>query len=186
MEEFLTYVNTIVPLDRKLRAEIRQSIVLFPPMKKNLRLTVSQRRKFIFFLKDGIMRNYCILDGVQVTIHLFSKTDFISSFNCLAPGEPHPNHELVEACTDCQLIAIPRAHCNYLMDTYPHLNTLYIKAIKTYFDFHNKYVLNLSGLSIFKRQKDFSEEFPFLYRYTDPAILESLLELPPGTIPRLS
>jgi hypothetical protein len=186
MEEFLTYLNTIVPLDRKLRSEIRQRSVLFPPMKKNLRLSVGQQRKFIFFLKEGIMRNYCILDDQQVTTHLFSKTDFISSFNCLAPQLPDGYHEFVEACTDCQLIAIPRVHYNYLTITYPQLNVIHLNVVETYFDFYNKYILNLSDQSNFKRQKDFSEEFPFLYRYTDPAILESLLELPPGSIPRLS
>lgn len=186
MERFLTYLNTVVPLERRLREEIRQRSTLFPPMKMNLRLSVAQQRKFIFFLREGIMRNYCILDDQQVTTHLFSKTDFISSLNCLAPELPGGYHEFVETCTDCQLIAIPRAHYNYLIQTYPQLNIIHQNILGTYFDFHNKYVLNLFDLSNFKRQKDFSEEFPFLYRYTEPGILESLLGLPTGTIPRLS
>ena len=55
-----------------------------------------------YFVLEGIVRQYYLIDGVEKTSDFFSDEQWVISLNHINPNNSSPYH--LECCTDCSLL----------------------------------------------------------------------------------
>lgn len=105
MKDFYNYINKNVP---NLSANIEQDIERYFKRKilskGEVLIQERQVNRNVYFVSKGILRNYLMKDGTDITTWFFFPEDFITTFESFQLQTP--GIETSEALTDCELFYI--------------------------------------------------------------------------------
>ena len=84
-----------------------------------------------YFILEGIVRQYYLIDGVEKTTDFFSDEQWVVSLNHINPNNPSPYY--LECCTDCSLLVGNSQKGEGLFKKFPNLETVSRKLMETVF-----------------------------------------------------
>ena len=84
-----------------------------------------------FFVLEGIVRQYYLIDGVEKTSDFFSDEQWVVSLNHINPNNPSPY--FLECCTDCSLLIGNSQKGEGLFKKFPNLGTVSRKLMESVF-----------------------------------------------------
>jgi len=84
-----------------------------------------------YFVLEGIVRQYYLIDGVEKTSDFFSDEQWVISLNHINPNNPSPYY--LECCTDCSLLVGNSQKGEGLYKKFPNLETISRKLMESVF-----------------------------------------------------
>ena len=84
-----------------------------------------------YFVLEGIVRQYYLIDGVEKTSDFFSDEQWVISLNHINPNNPSPYY--LECCTDCSLLIGNSQKGEGLFKKFPNLETISRKLMERVF-----------------------------------------------------
>jgi CRP-like cAMP-binding protein len=84
-----------------------------------------------YFILEGIVRQFYLIDGVEKTSDFFSDEQWVISLNHINPNNPSPYY--LECCTDCSLLVGNSQKGEGLYKRFPNLETISRKLMEKVF-----------------------------------------------------
>jgi CRP-like cAMP-binding protein len=94
-------------------------------------LKESQISSDTFFVLEGIVRQYYLVDGIEKTSDFFSDEEWVVSLNHINPNNPSTYY--LECCTDCSLLVGNSQKGESLYKKFPKLETVSRKLMERVF-----------------------------------------------------
>lgn len=130
-EKLLKYFLKIQSIsDNEIKA-INETMVIKHFKKGTILLKEGQISTDAYFVLDGIIRQYCIVDGEEKTTDFFVDEEWVVSLNTFNLNSPSKHY--LECCTDCSVLLGDSEKGEDLYKKYPNLETLARKLMTTVF-----------------------------------------------------
>lgn len=130
MDEFIKLIKPSSDLDFKLINDIRSISTLVNVASSRLLLSAPQIQDRIFFIREGVIRRYSIVDGEEYTNWFFSKGDFAISEDSFFIDQP--SEEYLETTGPSLLIEIKKKDYTRLLSQSPEFKYLINLLYKNY------------------------------------------------------
>jgi CRP-like cAMP-binding protein len=99
--------------------------------KRTVVLKEAQFSSDTYFVLEGIVRQYYLIDGVEKTTDFFADEEWVVSLNHINPNNPSPYY--LECCTDCSLLVGNSEKGEGLFKKFPNLETVSRKLMERVF-----------------------------------------------------
>lgn len=181
MEDFFVFLKSHFTVNAACQEEFLtlSKIHIYP--KSTMLLSPNQMQENIYFIRDGTMRLYTELDGIQQTTRLLGQSDF--ALSTLSFLENSVSTEYLQVCTMTSAVSIKISDCKELISRHPQCARLieifdlsYRHAIYEYHSFSQIE-------SNYQRYKHFARKHPYLYKNVPAKYIENYLGLTNGSIP---
>jgi CRP-like cAMP-binding protein len=131
LEQLIQYIKTYSPLSKDAEQAIHDSLEKLLLAKNEFLVTEGKVCRHLYFLEQGAIRGYYLLDGKEIT-HWFSfENDFVTSANSFITGQPAvENIQLLEGSV---LWAISKDKLTALFNQYHEIERLVRIAYEKYY-----------------------------------------------------
>lgn len=130
-DKLLEYFRSIQKISDEEVNAIDETLTVRNFKKGTLLLKYGQFSSDVYFVLEGIVRQYYITDGTEKTSDFFTEGQWVLSTNSVTQNIPS-NHFL-ECCSDCKLIIGNSEKGEYLYKKYPNLETVSRKLMNRIF-----------------------------------------------------
>ena len=119
MEEFIGYINTLVPLSKKAETAIVDT-ALYEQLPKGTLLAKEGHicRRF-YFLMSGTVRTYFYRDGKDITHWVYPKHHMVTSWYSYITQTPSKDY--IETTERCEVVSLTYSQWQELYSTFPEL-----------------------------------------------------------------
>lgn len=100
--KLLNYFSRIMPLSEEEVEAIDETMHVQHYEKGTVLLKPGQISSEAYFVLEGLVRQYYLIDGVEKTSDFFSDEQWVVSLNNIHPTNPSTHY--LECCTDCSLV----------------------------------------------------------------------------------
>lgn len=136
-DKLLKYFLEIQPLLENEIAAIDETMVIKHFEKGTVLLKEGQTSTEAYFILEGIIRQYCLIEGEEKTTDFFVDGQWVVSLNTINLNSPSKHY--LECCTDCSVLMGDSQKGEYLYKNYPNLETLARKLMtKTFLEQQSK------------------------------------------------
>jgi len=139
--------------------------------------------KSIFFIAEGFVRTYQLVDGRDKTISFGKPNQFVASINGLLSNSP--SDEYIETITPAEIIFLDSEKLEYLKHTIPKISFLMNKMFKEILDCKERRIKDFINLNATERYRLFVNQNPELIKVVSINHLASYLGAAPETISRV-
>ena len=139
--------------------------------------------KSIFYINEGFVRTYQLIDGREKTISFGKPGQFIASINGLVSNSP--SDENIETITPTEIITLDSEKLEYLKHRIPKIAFLTNKLFKEILDCKEKRIKDFINLNATERYRFFVMNNPDLAKVVSINHLASYLGAAPETISRV-
>ena len=162
MQQLFHHIQSIHSLSDEAKSAIQNCFEEVVFSKNDHLLTEGKTCKHLYFLCQGALRGYYILDGKEITHWFAFENDFVTSFHSFITGEPAvENLQLLEGSI---LLSISRDSLTQLLNQYHEIE----RAVRIAYE---KYYIRLEERFVNAQFKTAAERYETLLRQT-PHILE--------------
>ena len=162
MEQLISFIKTYSPLSNDAEQAIQNCLEKFVLPKNEFLVTEGKVCRNLYFLEQGAVRGYYLLDGKEITHWFAFENDFVTSSHSFITGQPAvENIQLLEGSV---LWSITKEKLTNLFNQYPEIERLVRIA-------YEKYYLRLEERFVNTQFKTAAELYESLLRRT-PHILE--------------
>lgn len=130
-EKLVNYFSRIMPLSEEEMKAIDETMDIQRYEKGTVILKAEQVSNKAYFVLEGIVRQYYLVDGVEKTSDFFSDEQWVVSLNNLHPE--NPSTYFLECCTDCLLVVGNSQKGEDLYKKFPKLETISRKLMERVF-----------------------------------------------------
>lgn len=130
-DKLLKHFRGIQEISDEEIAAIDETMIVQHFKKGAILLKQGQYSSDVYFVLEGIVRQFYIVDGTEKTSDFFTEGQWVLSTNSVTQNIPS-NHFL-ECCTDCKLIIGNSEKGEYLYKKYPNLETVSRKLMNQIF-----------------------------------------------------
>lgn len=121
-QKLLDYFSRIMPLSDEEIAAIVETMNIQTYKKGTILLKEGQISKEAYFVLDGCVRQYYIVDGEERTNNFFTEEQWVVSINSFS--QQIPSTHFLECCLDSRLVVGNRQKEEYLYKRFPKLETV--------------------------------------------------------------
>ncbi|MFV5703303.1 Crp/Fnr family transcriptional regulator [Flavobacterium sp. XS2P12] len=129
--KLLNYFSRIMPISKEEADAIAATMSLTHFKKGTILLKEGQISTEAYFVLEGCVRQYFLVDGEEKTANFFTEEQWVISLNSFSNGIPS-NHYIV-CCTDCILVVGNREKEEDLYHRFPKLETVSRKVMEKVF-----------------------------------------------------
>lgn len=146
--------------------------------KRNTRLlSPGQMQDYLYYINDGVVRSYSIVDGKEWTNWFFKRDEFLVSAECFFLKEQSLCY--FETCHCVNLFAIKIDDFNNLMSKYTDIKRIEIEILDNFFSRGRQLAHLLSNLNSSQRYERFVEEEEYINNRVVRKYLASYLGVSP-------
>lgn len=157
--------------------EISNKVVLLD-LKRNTRLlSPGQTQDYLYYINDGVVRSYSVVDGREWTNWFYKKDDFLVSADCFFFNKQSLDY--FETCDDVRLYAIKIDDVNYLLSKYEVIKRIEKDILGDFFSRGRQLTYLLSNLNSSQRYESFVEEEDYVNNRVIRKYLASYLGVSP-------
>jgi CRP-like cAMP-binding protein len=120
MKELFSFLSSIHPMPRALRAHLRSILQVRELMKKELLLDIGQVCHNIYFVESGLFRCYYLGRGKEVCSWFMKEGDVIASVGSFY--SQMPGCECIQALEPCKVRYISFEQLQHIYRHYPEFN----------------------------------------------------------------
>ncbi len=154
-----------MPLSEEERQAIDETMTIQHYKKGTVLLKEGQTSTEVYFVLEGIVRQYYLVDGEEKTGDFFAEEQWVVSINGFDPNTPS-NHFL-ECCMDCSLVVGNSQKGESLYKKFPKLETVSRKLMEKIFtgqqekmEAYTKDTPTLRYLKLLKSKPDLFQRIP--------------------------
>ena len=181
-DEFLDYIDKIIPLDMDERDIFRRKIVIKEYKKGKIIIQQGVKSNYIYFIHKGIVRNFL---NNNKTCNFRSEGMTVTGYSIYNRDQGFKSKMNVECLEDCTFILIPVETMHYITE-----NFKYGDRIGRYMA--EKHILELVDViidkdckSIIERYNDLNVKFQNIHQRVSQHIIASFLGTTPVHLSRL-
>ena len=181
-DEFLDYIDKIIPLDMDERDIFRRKIVIKEYKKGEIIIQEGVKSNYIYFIHKGIVRNFL---NNNKTCNFRSEGMTVTGYSIYNSDQGFKSKMNVECLEDCTFILIPVETMHYIAE-----NFKYGDRIGRYMA--EKHILELVDVivdrdckSIIERYNDLNVKFQNIHQRVSQHIIASFLGTTPVHLSRL-
>jgi CRP-like cAMP-binding protein len=129
--KLLKYFSRIMPLSEEEIEAIDETMHVQHYKKGTVLLKAEQISSEVYFVLEGIVRQYYLIDGEEKTSDFFADEQWVVSLNSINPNNPSTHY--LECCIDCSLLVGNSQKGEDLYKKYPKLETISRKLMERVF-----------------------------------------------------
>jgi len=184
MQELLTYINKISPIEDNTSKELQKSFNSLLLKKNEFFVREGEYAQQIGFLKKGIVRAFFLnQEGKEYTKQFFVDTSIIGAYTSLLTKQP--NKIAQQALTDCEILVANFRDMEKLYDKYHDLERLGRKVAEFYFLEIEQKEIEMALLDADKRYLIMKERFPTIESIVPQYYIASYLGISPTQLSRI-
>lgn len=129
--KLLKYFLKIHPLSGEEIDAIDETMTMQHFKKNTVLLKEGQTSTEVYFVLEGIIRQYYLMDGEEKTTDFFADEQWVISLNGIHPNSPSKHY--LECCTDCSVLIGNSEKGEALYHKYPNLGIVSRKLMENVF-----------------------------------------------------
>ncbi len=129
--KLLNYFSKIMPLSKVEAEAIAETMTIKQYKKGTVLLKEGQTSSEVYFVLEGCVRQYYLIDGIEKTNNFFSDEQWVISMNSFSQNVPS-NHFL-DCCMDSTLVVGNREKEESLYKKFPKFETISRKVMQKVF-----------------------------------------------------
>lgn len=182
MTELLSVINSFQQVDVETEQAVRNYFIEEKFRKNDFIITEGKICSKIYFIKSGLVRRFCMEDGVEVTKWIYTDNQFMTSLSSFF--EQKPSFENFQAAEETILYSLSYEDEQTLLE-YPLFSKFHIKLLRLYLsklnEFHHFYT------SMTAREKYFYllNSLPQIILKAKLKDIASLIGVSPETLSRI-
>ncbi|MCC9061899.1 Crp/Fnr family transcriptional regulator [Flavobacterium piscisymbiosum] len=142
MTELLSVINSFQELDLETEEMVRKYFIEEKFQKNEFIITEGKICSKIYFIRSGLVRRFCVEDGIEVTKWIYTDNQFITSLSSFF--EQKPSFENFQASEVTILYSLSYENEQTLLE-YDLFSKFYIKLLRLYLsklnEFHHFYTV---------------------------------------------
>lgn len=129
--KLINYFNRILPLTEEEKDAILATLTIKEFKKGTMLLREGETSSEAYFVLDGCVRQYFLVDGAEKTNNFFTDEQWVISMKSISQGVP--SDHFIECCTDCRLVVGNRDKEEDLYARFPKLESISRKIMEKVF-----------------------------------------------------
>lgn len=183
IQKLVNYFSTIKPLSKEESDAIIKSAMVKTFAKNSILLKEGEIAKDTYFVLNGCIRQYILLDGLEKTTHFFTEGQWVLSANSLVNQIP-ADHFFV--CTEATTLVIGNeTDETELFNQFPRLESISRKVVEKIFAEHQLLNTNYNTDSPEQRYLRLLETRPSLFQRVPQYQLASYIGVTPESFSRI-
>jgi CRP-like cAMP-binding protein len=130
-DKLLKYFQRIMPLSQEEIEAIVETMTIKQYKKGTVLLKEGQISTEAYFVLEGCVRQYYLVEGDEKTANFFTEEQWVISMQSF--GEQKPSNHYLDCCMDCSLVVGNRDKEEYLYKRFPKLETVSRKVMEKVF-----------------------------------------------------
>lgn len=131
IEKFINYFSKIIPLTEEEANAISSTIVIKQFKKGSILLKEGQVSKEVYFVLEGCVRQYYLVEGEEKTNNFFTEEQWVVAINSFS--QQIPSNHYLDCCTDVTLEVGNREKEENLYAQFPKLETISRRVMERVF-----------------------------------------------------
>ena len=136
-----------------------------------------------YFVLEGIVRQYYLIDGVEKTSDFYSDEEWVVSLSHINPNNPSPYY--LECCTDCVLLVGNSHKGEGLYKKFPNLETVSRKLMERVFTDQQEKIEAFTINSPTLRYQNLLKSRPDLFQRIPQYQIASYIGVTPESLSRI-
>lgn len=129
--KLLKYFQRIMPISQEEIEAIVETMTIKQYKKGTILLEEGQVSSEVYFVLDGCVRQYYLVDGDEKTNNFFTEEQWVVSMNSFSQN--NPSNHFLDCCIDCSLVVGNREKEECLYKRFPKLETVSRKVMAQVF-----------------------------------------------------
>jgi CRP-like cAMP-binding protein len=181
--KLIAYFNKIMPLGQEEIEAIVATMTILPYPKGTILLREGQISSEVYFVLEGCVRQYFLVDGEERTSNFFTENQWVISMQSFSQRKAS-NHYM--ACsTDCLLVVGNREKEEDLYKRFPNLETVSRKVMEQVFAAQQEIMATYSTDSPEQRYLKLLDSRPDLFQKIPQYQIASYIGVKPESLSRI-
>lgn len=182
MMELLNMINSFQQLDLETEKAVRRYFVKEKFQKGEFIITEGKICSKIYFIKSGLVRRFCLEDGIEATKWIYTDNQFITSLSSFF--EQKPSFENFLASEETILYSLSFQDEQVLLE-YPLFSKFHIKLLRAYLSKLNEFHHFYTSMSAHEKYLFLLNSLPQIILKAKLKDVASLIGVSPETLSRI-
>jgi signal-transduction protein with cAMP-binding, CBS, and nucleotidyltransferase domain len=182
MTELLHMINNFQALDLETEQAIKKYFIEEKFQKNEFVICEGMICSKIYFIKSGLVRRFCVEDGVELTKWIYNDNQFITSLSSFF--EQKPSFENFQASEETVVYSLSYKDEQILLE-YPLFSKFHIKLLRLYLSKLNEFHYFFSSMSAREKYSYLLKSFPQIILKAKLKDIASLIDVSPETLSRI-
>ncbi len=182
-QKLLQYFQRIMPLSKEEVEGIVETMTIKQYKKGTVLLKEGQISTEVYFVLEGCVRQYYLVDGEERTSNFFTEEQWVISMNSFMQNAPS-NH-YIDCCMDCSLVVGNREKEEGLYKRFPKLETVSRKVMERVFAEQQEIMSSYSTDTAEQRYVKLLKSRPDLFQKIPQYQIASYVGVKPESLSRI-
>lgn len=183
MKELLRFATPDIQPEEELLLKIEQLSLSLSVNEHSQLLHPGEIQDSIYFIREGVVRSYCIKNEAEFTNWIFSKGDM--AFSPRSFFMEHVSDEWLEASCRSELIQIKKKDFLFLKAAFPTFRKITKRLINDYILGREHHQFRLGCLTGIERYTSFADDSAYINLRAQGRHIASFLGIRPETLSRI-
>lgn len=182
-DKIIAYFNNIMPLTPEETAGILATMTIKKYDKGKILLKAGNTSTEAYFVLEGCVRQYYMVDGQEKTNNFFTDGQWVVSIKSISQGTPSDHY--IDCCTNCVLVVGNRTKEEHLYRNFPRLESVSRKIMELVFAEQQDIMAAYLTDSAEQRYIKLMERRPNLFQLVPQYQIASYIGVQPESLSRI-
>lgn len=182
-QKLIHYFQQIMPLSQAEIEAIEATINIKPYKKGTILLREGQVSLEAYFVFDGCVRQYYLVDGEEKTNNFFTEGQWVVSLQSFS--QSLPSTHFLEVCTDALLVVGNRTKEEDLYRHFPKLETVSRKVMEKFFSEQQEIAASYLTDTPEQRYRKLLQSRPQIFQMLPQYLIASYIGVKPESLSRI-
>ena len=181
--KLINYFNQIMPLTSEEITAISETMTIKSYKKGSILLREGETSSEAYFVLEGCVRQYYLVDGSEKTNNFFTEEQWVVSIKSISQGIPSDHY--IDCCTDVKLVVGNRNKEDALYKQFPKLESISRKVMEKIFSEQQEIMAAYLNDTPEQRYLKLLEKRPDLFQIVPQFQIASYIGVKPESLSRI-
>jgi CRP-like cAMP-binding protein len=181
--KLINYFNQIMPLTSEEITAISETMTIKSYKKGSILLREGETSSEAYFVLEGCVRQYYLVDGSEKTNNFFTEEQWVVSIKSISQGIPSDHY--IDCCTDVKLVVGNRKKEDALYKQFPKLESISRKVMEKIFSEQQEIMAAYLNDTPEQRYLKLLEKRPDLFQIVPQFQIASYIGVKPESLSRI-
>jgi len=181
--KLINYFNQIMPLTTEEITAISETMTIKSYKKGSILLREGETSSEAYFVLEGCVRQYYLVDGSEKTNNFFTEEQWVVSIKSISQGIPSDHY--IDCCTDVKLVVGNRNKEDALYKQFPKLESISRKVMEKNFSEQQEIMAAYLNDTPEQRYLKLLEKRPDLFQIVPQFQIASYIGVKPESLSRI-
>jgi len=181
--KLINYFNQIMPLTTEEITAISETMTIKSYKKGSILLREGETSSEAYFVLEGCVRQYYLVDGSEKTNNFFTEEQWVVSIKSISQGIPSDHY--IDCCTDVKLVVGNRKKEDALYKQFPKLESISRKVMEKNFSEQQEIMAAYLNDTPEQRYLKLLEKRPDLFQIVPQFQIASYIGVKPESLSRI-